>query len=125
MRRLLKRQEFLFVRDGRKASSANMTLQARARRDDSQGEPRAGLTVTKKVGHAVIRNRIRRRLRAALLEAAPQARSGHDYVVVARSPALTAPYTTLVGDLISAFGRVHTDRKGPAGRASAAGEADR
>jgi ribonuclease P protein component len=48
------------------------------------GEARLGLAVSKKVGGAVARNRLKRRLRAALDELAGAAASGHDYVVAAR-----------------------------------------
>ncbi len=50
-------------------------------------EPRLGLSVSKKVGGAVVRNRIKRLLREAFQESAPCLPHGYDYVVIAR-PAL-------------------------------------
>ena len=114
MQRLLKRQDFLFVRDGRRANAPTLSLQARRREGDPQGgEPRAGFTVTKKEGCAVERNRIRRRLREAVrLHGALQARPGYDYVIVGRRSALGASFATIVNELLTAFGRVHAERPG-------------
>ena len=75
-----------------------MTLQGLLR--DDFGGLRFGLTVTKRVGHATERNRIRRRLRAAL----PRAASRHldraaDIVVIVRRDALGVPFEVLVDDL--------------------------
>jgi ribonuclease P protein component len=65
---------------------------------------RVGLTVTKSVGHAVERNRVRRRLKAALRAAAPlEAERDHDYVLMARREALGRRFTALVDDLRTAF----------------------
>lgn len=74
------------------------------RRAGEPGVVGVGLTVTKKLGGAVQRNRIRRRLRAALREAAGALRSGGlDLVIVARPAALTCPFTELVQQLEEAF----------------------
>ena len=123
MQRLLKRRDFLFVRDGRRAGVTTLSLQARRREGmvprqriaaQVQGdEPRVGFTVTKREGDAVERNRIRRRLREAVrLSGALHARDGHDYVVVGRHTALGAPFATIVDEMIAAFGRVHAERQG-------------
>jgi ribonuclease P protein component len=125
MQRLLKRQDFLFVRDGRKANAATLTLQARGRPDEG-AEPRAGFTVTKKTGGAVERNRIRRRLREAVRRiGALHARAGHDYVVIGRVGALDAPFAAILNDLATAFGRVHADRHGARHTVRSAAEAGR
>lgn len=69
---------------------------------------RFGFTITKKIGNAVVRNRIRRRLKAALTDLASQHASPcHDYVVVARTPAFDIPFATLQKDLERALQRVH------------------
>lgn len=93
--RLKKRRDFLHTAGGRKGHSALLTVQARARLEPVDG-PRVGLTVTKKVGNAVERNRIKRRLREALrlgsgLPFAP----AHDYVIVARRPLLSVPFAEI------------------------------
>jgi ribonuclease P protein component len=96
--RLTKRREFLAAASGRRFHTERMTVQGLLR-DDANGL-RFGLTVTRKVGHATERNRIRRRLRHAVRCVAVDHRDGHaDVVVIGRRAALAAPYRLLVEDL--------------------------
>ena len=82
-----------------------LVLQA-LQRDD--GHPaRLGFTVTKKVGNAVVRNRTKRRLRAAaraVLDPAPL--TGVDLVLIGRDTTRARPFTLLVEDLRRALGKV-------------------
>jgi ribonuclease P protein component len=113
MDRLKRRADFLAAAGGARASAPAFLVQAHDRRDGAQ--PRIGFTVTRKTGSAVERNRIRRRLRAAAHDVLPASgQRGFDYVLVARRPALDAPYQTLIADLEQAVRRVH--RSGGAGR---------
>ncbi len=104
--RLTKRVEFQRVSRGRRKTVEAFSLQA-ARRDGpdaASAGARVGLTVTKKIGNAVVRNRIRRRLREALRAASPlEARQDHDYVLMARREALSRAFPALVGDIRDAF----------------------
>lgn len=69
--------------------------------------PLFGFTITKKIGNAVVRNLIRRRLKAALTELAPRlADPAMDYVVVARGAAATQNFASLRADLETALKRV-------------------
>jgi ribonuclease P protein component len=69
---------------------------------DEPRPARFGFTVTKKIGNAVVRNRIRRRLREAVrLVGASRAVPGTDYVLIGRRAALTLPFARLVSDLTS------------------------
>ncbi len=112
--RLTKRAQFQRVAKGRRGNARCVALQAATSTDDA--EPRIGLTITRKVGGSVERNRIRRRLRAALkLAAGNGQRQGHDYVVVARREALQTPFPELCSDLAKAFERVHQARERGAG----------
>ena len=101
--RLTRRAEFLAAAGGRRFHTARMTVQGLAKTDASAGAPDAGLrvgfTVTKKVGHATERNRIRRRLRVAARSLAEHAGLPLDLVVIARREALGAPFPLLVEDL--------------------------
>ena len=84
-------------------------------RDDANGL-RFGLTVTKKVGHATERNRIRRRLRQAFRHAAvDHGGRNADVVVIGRRPALAAAFPLLVGDLQRALAIVTRPRPAKAG----------
>jgi ribonuclease P protein component len=68
--------------------------------------PRFGFTITKKIGGAVVRNRIRRRLRA-LVAGLGEAHADHDYVVIARPGAIDRTYQDLKADLEQAVQRIH------------------
>lgn len=75
--------------------------------------PRFGFTATKKLGNAVTRNRIRRRLKEAVRLVAPSAaRAGHDYVLIAREAAETRPFAALERDLAAAFAALHAPATG-------------
>ena len=103
-RTLKKRADFLRVRAAsRRWAARGLVLQVRDRKDDDP--VRVGYTVSKKVGNAVERNRVRRRLRAAVREALER-RPGRDYVVIGRRAALSRPWEALVGDLKSAADRL-------------------
>ena len=99
--RLTKRPEFLAAASGRRFHTERMSLQGRRREDAETIEGlRIGFTVTKRVGHATERNRIRRRLRSAIAEAGSAfASEPVDIVVVGRRDALAAPFSTLIEDL--------------------------
>ena len=75
-------------------SAAGKYLVLYCRKNGSQ-ENRIGLTVSAKLGHAVVRNRVRRRLREIYRLHEHQFQPGWDIVVVARSRAVDAPYRKL------------------------------
>jgi ribonuclease P protein component len=117
--RLKKRSDFVAAASGRRFHTERMTVQGR-RRDDADGL-RIGLTVTKRVGHATERTRIKRRLReatrlavaklaaderepareAACDDAADQIAA--DIVVIARRPVLSAEFDVLIEDFVRAL----------------------
>jgi ribonuclease P protein component len=113
---LKRRAEFLRVRKGARWATPAFVLEAKARVEtDAEArpgaaarQPRFGFTVTRQVGKAVERNRIRRRLKAAVRDVMlDHARCGFDYVLIAREPALTSGYDALVANLVEALERVH------------------
>jgi ribonuclease P protein component len=129
--RLTRRVEFLRVSRGRRKSAGAFTLQS-AGRKDADGDrlgARVGLTITKEVGNAVVRNRIRRRLKEALRAARPlEAREDHDYVLMARREALSRDFAALVADLEDAFRAVaggHEESRGRNSSRKAAKDRDR
>lgn len=128
LEKLRKRQDFLAANGGRRWSAPGFVLLVRKRPDapgsapeqpnpdpsgpDSTGlapsgpdttgpaPARVGFTVTKRVGTAVVRNRLKRRLRALAREVlAPRASEGTDYVLIGRSGGLTRPWADMVADL--------------------------
>jgi ribonuclease P protein component len=108
--RLTKRPDFVAAASGRRFHTERMTVQGRLRGDDGLGL-RVGLTVTKKVGHATERNRIKRRLRNAVrLAAADYLDARTDVVVIGRRDILMTDYRLLIDDLRRAL-RVVTKPK--------------
>lgn len=75
-----------------------LVLYARKNRSDSN---RIGITVSKKLGHAVVRNRTRRRLREVYRLNENRFAPGWDIVVVARTRAVEAPFDKLTASYLS------------------------
>ncbi len=106
--RLKKRSEFLAANRGRKFAAPGLVLQARRRKEpDETGDMeaiRVGFTATKKVGGAVSRNRIKRRLRAAADQILPEnGKPRTDYVLIGRAKTLLRPFDLLLEDLAQAL----------------------
>ena len=109
---LKRRSEFLRIRKGARFATPAFVLEAKRRVNETEDSPgqgaRFGFTVSKQVGIAVERNRIKRRLKAAVRDVVREyARSDFDYVLIARRAALDAGFAGLVSDLIKALGRIH------------------
>ena len=86
-RRLSRSGEFERVyREGRSHASRHLVVYAFPRSDD-ETEPRLGISVGRKLGGAVERNRIKRLLRDAFWAGAGELAPGHDFVIVARPAA--------------------------------------
>ena len=106
MERLKRRQDFVAAAKALYSAQPGMVVQARDRKDGKA--PRVGFTTTKKLGNAVMRNRIRRRLReTARLGLAEIAHEGFDYVLIGRAGAARRPFAELRDDLNSALMRLH------------------
>jgi ribonuclease P protein component len=110
MERLKRRSDFRAVAQasgtGARAHTSGFILQARAQ--GKAGPPRVGFTVSKQVGNAVERNRVRRRLRDLIRLAPPKALcAGHDYVLIGRRAALKVAFDAMMKELSGALRRVH------------------
>ena len=79
------------------AADSCMVLYARRNRE---GKNRVGFTVSKKLGHAVVRNRTRRRLREVYRLNETALKPGYDIVIVARSRAVEAPFGKLTASFL-------------------------
>ena len=110
MERLRKRADFVAAAGGNRFPAASFVLQAHNRCDT--GPSRVGFTVTKKIGNAVERNRVRRRLRELVrLNSGDALRPGHDYVLVGRRAALSVPFSSMIADYGRALSRAHNARR--------------
>ena len=86
----------IFQRLYRTAGVANSYVVLYARKNGTDTN-RVGITVSKKLGHAVVRNRVRRRLREVYRLNENKFQPGWDIVVVARSKAVSADFGKLTG----------------------------
>ena len=101
--RLRTRPQFLFARNGKSERRRALVIQAR-RRNQAGPHIGEGFTATKKVGNAVIRNRAKRRLRAASQALLPRhGLPNHDYVFIARMDTATIGWQRLLDDMASAL----------------------
>ena len=124
---LKKRENFLYVRDGKSWVTPTFVLQARKRENLIASvnkiqskliatcvdiSPRFGFTASKKLGNAVKRNRAKRRLKEAVCQLGldkghKPSRVKYDYVLIARQGVLTVKFENLLKDLRKAFSHVH------------------
>ena len=87
-RRLSRSAEFDRVyRDGRSHASRYLVLHSFPRSEADEEGPRLGISVGRKLGGAVERNRVKRLLREAFWASAAELPGGHDFVLVARPDA--------------------------------------
>jgi ribonuclease P protein component len=110
MERLTRRTDFRAAAAGLRASVGAFVVQARRRAED--GPVRIGFTVSRQVGNAVERNRVRRRLREMVrLSQGGGMHDGHDYVLIGRRAALAAPFGEMRRELDTALGRIHDSER--------------
>lgn len=102
--RILTRADFRRVYDqGTRLPSASFTAFILARPDLSR--PRIGFTTPKALGNAVVRNRLRRRLREAVRLELPAWRQPFDVVFNARRSLLNTPFAALCDEIRKVFGQ--------------------
>lgn len=100
--RLKRRSEFLRVRNGWVERRKSVVVEGRRR--TTGGHIGEGYTATKRIGNAVVRNRAKRRLRAAASILLPvQGCEGVDYVFVARMDTAEIEWPRLLDDMKSAL----------------------
>jgi len=81
-------------------------------RRNGQDHNRLGITVSTKLGGAVVRNRARRRLREVFRLAQPDLRQGYDIILVARGRAVNGPYRKLTAAFYKACGQLELLKEG-------------
>jgi len=101
-----KRSDFLAANRGKRYATPGFVLLVRDRRDDSPAI-RLGITITKKVGNAVIRNRMRRRFRALAQEMlADKGKAGADHILIGRDSGIERDFEALRADMVKALGKL-------------------
>lgn len=114
MERLRRRADYKAVAGGRRVARPGFVLQAlRIPGDETERPARVGFTVTRKIGNAVVRNRIRRRLKAAVDAVGGNLETATDYVLVGRRAALTLQFERLVTDLETGLAALSRNRHAP------------
>lgn len=124
--RLKTRREFVAVREhGDKVVRPAFVLQyAPLARVDARSDPdacaqgcRVGFTATRKLGHAVRRNRVKRRLRAMVAQVFPrEARPGYAYVLIGRNRTADIAFEELCRQGRAALKRAHGSASGAEGK---------
>jgi ribonuclease P protein component len=98
-----KRADFLAANGGKRASTPGFILLVRDRKDASAAM-RVGFTVTRKIGGAVVRNRMKRRFRALAREIIPQQGfAGADHVMIGRSGGVEREFSLMRSELANAL----------------------
>jgi len=110
---LTKRADYLAANAGTRNARAGFVLLTRP--NGGQGI-RYGITVTKKIGNAVVRNRMKRRFRELLRAALPtQGLADHDHVLIGRAGGVERDFHTMAEELSQALARAAQGRGDPAG----------
>ena len=106
--RITKRPDFLRANAGQKAASSIAIIRMIASPDAKADTCRVGFTVSSACGNAVVRNRIKRRLRAAVTTLwSTHARAGYDYVIIGKAGSDKAEYQTILDELSKSLRKLH------------------
>ena len=112
-----KRRDFLAANKGLRVARPGFVLLARPNGSDENGETgsmRFGITVTKKIGNAVVRNRMKRRFRELLRAELPvHGLAGHDHVLIGRDGGVERDFGQLREELRAALARARDGKGDP------------
>ncbi|RRQ52621.1 ribonuclease P protein component [Sphingorhabdus wooponensis] len=103
---ITKRSDFLAANRGKRYATPGFVLLVKDRQDES-ADIRLGITITKKVGNAVVRNRMRRRFRALAQEMlAHNGKAGADHILIGRDSGIERDFAALRADMTKALGKL-------------------
>lgn len=103
-----KRADFVAANSGLRVARGGVVLQVRP---NGGADLRFGITVTKRIGNAVVRNRMKRRLRALVRELLPvHGLPGHDHVLIGRESGVERDFATMRGELLHALERARAGK---------------
>jgi ribonuclease P protein component len=127
---LNRRADFLAANRGLRVARPGFVLLVHPNREKGL---RAGITVTKKIGNAVVRNRMKRRFRALLREVLPvHGLAETDHVLIGRDSGVERDFTLLRQELVAALARAREGKGDPPrsarnrkGRAGSRGAGDK
>ncbi|WP_088104608.1 ribonuclease P protein component [Halalkalibacter urbisdiaboli] len=108
--RIKKNDEFSLVFD-KGQSVANRQFVLYSLKKEGQDQFRIGLSVSKRVGNAVTRNRIKRLVRTFFQLYKEEIKSGFDYVVIARRPVADMEYQEVEKSLLHVFRKARLIKK--------------
>lgn len=103
---ITKRADFLAANRGKRYATPGFVLLVSDRRD---GDPaiRLGITITKKVGNAVVRNRMRRRFRELAREMlSDKGKAGADHILIGRDGGIERNFSELRADMTRALDKL-------------------
>lgn len=104
--RLRKRKEFAYIfKNGARVSGNYLVL---VLLKSKQNKIKIGFSVSKKVGNAVNRNKIKRRMRAILTDLIPQMVAKQNYIFIAKSNASEATFDNLKVDIVNTLKKSHS-----------------
>jgi ribonuclease P protein component len=101
-----KRSDFLAANRGKRYATPGFVLLVFDRRDDDPAK-RLGITITKKVGNAVVRNRMRRRFRELARELlAEHGKAGADHILIGRDGGIERDFSALRAEMVKALNKL-------------------
>jgi ribonuclease P protein component len=103
---ITKRADFLAANRGKRFATPGFVMLVHPRNDDNPSI-RLGITITKKVGNAVVRNRMRRRFRSLAREMlGERGLAGADHIIIGRNDGIERDFATLRAEMARALDRL-------------------